>query len=182
MSDGLSWEELLREAQAEENLDKLLKKVYAAEDAMFLRMQEMSASADGLLESLAIEKGCQELLEIKTKKLKRPNIPSYALRRRPSSATFLAPSDKLQVWNWELAMTDTSQSWVQAYQAAVQETDPTKLHERVMAAESAIYLRWIELKSSSDGHLEREAIDRACAGLPQIKSERLRWPASCDLQ
>jgi predicted ATPase with chaperone activity len=79
-------------------------------------------------------------------------------------------------------MADASQSWIQAYQAAVEETDSEKLHERVMAAETAIYLRWQELASSPDGHVEHKSIERACDGLLQIKTERLGWPALDDLK
>jgi hypothetical protein len=79
-------------------------------------------------------------------------------------------------------MADASQSWIEAYQAAVEETDPEKLHERVMAAETAIYLRWQELASSPEGCIELESIERACDGLLQIKTERLGWPALGDLK
>ncbi|MGC2769469.1 MAG: hypothetical protein WB607_28485 [Candidatus Acidiferrum sp.] len=51
-----------------------------------------------------------------------------------------------------------------------------------MAAESAIYLRWRELISSSDGHVKRESIPRVCDGLLQINTERLGWPALGDLK
>jgi hypothetical protein len=67
-----------------------------------------------------------------------------------------------------------SQSWIQAYQATIDEIDPSKLHELVMAAETAILLRYQELPSEKS--LERESLDRACDGLLQIKTERLGWP------
>jgi hypothetical protein len=36
-------------------------------------------------------------------------------------------------------MADSSYPWIQAYQHAVEETDPDKLNERVLAAATAIY-------------------------------------------
>jgi hypothetical protein len=60
------WQNPLREAQAETDLDKLPEKLMAAESALFLRMQELATSNDGHRESSAIQDAFLQLLRIKT--------------------------------------------------------------------------------------------------------------------
>jgi hypothetical protein len=66
--------------------------------------------------------------------------------------------------------------WQVEYQAALLETDSTKLQDRVLAAEAVIYLRLQALIYSSDGHAERQAIDDAMHALRLIKTEKLNYP------
>jgi hypothetical protein len=61
--------------------------------------------------------------------------------------------------------------WQLEYQAALLEVDPQKLPERVNAAEAAIFLRQQALVYSSDGHVERHAIEEATRALLFIKNE-----------
>jgi hypothetical protein len=67
-------------------------------------------------------------------------------------------------------------SWGQVYQEALDETEPSKILERVHAAEIAIYERWPQLDTSANAH-ELQAIDYAVKGLLRIKTETLKWPA-----
>lgn len=73
-------------------------------------------------------------------------------------------------------MAHSSHSWVQAYQQAVEGTNLEKLHERVTAAELAIFNRWQELSDSPEGNTEAEVLERAWGQLLKIKAERLEWP------
>jgi hypothetical protein len=73
-------------------------------------------------------------------------------------------------------MADLSHSWIQAYRQAVEETDPEKLPERVLAAAIAIYNRRQELVLSSSDSAESEAMKRACRQLMKIKTEQLKLP------
>ena len=66
--------------------------------------------------------------------------------------------------------------WQVAYPAALLEVDPQKLPDRVLAAEAAIFLRQQALVHSSDGHVEREAIESALRALLFIKNEKLGYP------
>jgi hypothetical protein len=66
--------------------------------------------------------------------------------------------------------------WQLEYQAALLEVDPQKLPDRVIAAEAAIFLRQQALVYSSDGHVEREAIEFAVRALLFIKNEKLGYP------
>ena len=68
--------------------------------------------------------------------------------------------------------------WQLEYQAALLEVDPQKLPDRVLAAEAAIFLRQQALVSSSDGHVERQAIEDAVRALLFIKNEKLGYPDS----
>ena len=64
--------------------------------------------------------------------------------------------------------------WQLEYQAALLEVDPQKLPDRVIAAEAAIFLRQQALVYSSDGHVEREAIEDAVrAAVYQERKTRL---------
>ena len=66
--------------------------------------------------------------------------------------------------------------WQVAYQAALLEVDPQKLPERVKAAEAAIFLRQQAMIHSSDGHVERQAIEDAMRALRFIQTEKLNYP------
>jgi hypothetical protein len=74
-----SWQKPLQEAIEETDLQKLPEKVYAAEAAVFLRLQELSASSDGHKESEAIRLACREILKIQSERLKWP-VPDGMLR------------------------------------------------------------------------------------------------------
>jgi hypothetical protein len=67
-----SWQKPLQEAIDETDLQKLPEKLSAAESAIFVRMQELSASPDGDRESEAIRFACREILKIQTQRLKWP--------------------------------------------------------------------------------------------------------------
>ena len=66
--------------------------------------------------------------------------------------------------------------WQLAYQAALLEVDPKKLPERVKAAEAAIFLRQQAMVHSSDGYVERQAIEDAMRALRFIQTEKLNYP------
>jgi|HubBroStandDraft_1064217.scaffolds.fasta_scaffold09398_5 hypothetical protein len=51
------------------------------------------------------------------------------------------------------------------------ETDPSNLPRRIAHAEEAISLRMTELRSSSNGELESQAIESAKSGLLILKNE-----------
>jgi hypothetical protein len=67
-----AWQNLLREAANETNLGRLNEKVQAAEAAIFLRLQELSVLPGNQQELEALQKACEELLEIQTQRLKWP--------------------------------------------------------------------------------------------------------------
>ena len=67
------WQDLLQEAVNEPNLGKLSEKVHEAEAAIFLRLQELSVLPDTRQELEALQKACEELLEIQTQRLKWPS-------------------------------------------------------------------------------------------------------------
>jgi len=67
-----SWQKPLQEAIEESDLQKLPEKLSAAESAIFVRMQELSASPDGHKESEALRLACKEILKIQTQRLKWP--------------------------------------------------------------------------------------------------------------
>jgi len=56
------------------------------------------------------------------------------------------------------------------------EFDPGKLVERVADAETAILSRMQALQTSSDGHVERQAIGEALNGLRTLQTEKLNYP------
>jgi hypothetical protein len=66
--------------------------------------------------------------------------------------------------------------WQEPYRAALLELDAERLVQRVNAAETAIYLRLQELRMSSDGFLERKAIQDALNGLHVLQTKRLKFP------
>lgn len=72
--DYPSWEMPIQEAALETDLAQAAKKVHDAEAAILARTQELATSNDGHHEREAIQRGLQELLRIKTHKLKWPSI------------------------------------------------------------------------------------------------------------
>ena len=66
------WQNLLHEAVNEPNSARLREKVQEAEAAIFLRLQELSVSPGNQQEIEALQKACEELLEIQTQRLKWP--------------------------------------------------------------------------------------------------------------
>jgi hypothetical protein len=73
-----SWKQLYFEALRESDQDKLAERVDAAEEAMFLRSQELADSADDNEERSEIHVACAALLAIRINKL-------GCLRRYPAS-------------------------------------------------------------------------------------------------
>jgi hypothetical protein len=66
------WQAPLQKAQLETEPQKIQEQVFQAEAAIFRRLQELALSADGHHESQAISRATNELLRIKTEKLKWP--------------------------------------------------------------------------------------------------------------
>ena len=66
--------------------------------------------------------------------------------------------------------------WQEPYQDALLELDTEKLNQRILDAETAIFLRLQELTPDSDHHEERSAICDAISGLRVLKTEKLRFP------
>ena len=62
--------------------------------------------------------------------------------------------------------------WQRPYRAALLETDPPKLHEKLMQAENAIFLR----PSRTDHHEERLAINDAISALRSLQTTKLNFP------
>ena len=69
-----SWEGPLRAAQIENDIDKLIEKIYAAEEAMLARWQELAKSSNGHHELVAMQYAVKELMRIKTEKLHWPRV------------------------------------------------------------------------------------------------------------
>ena len=67
-------------------------------------------------------------------------------------------------------------AWRKSYKEALSEFDPGKLVERVADAETAILSRMQALQTSSDGHVERQAIGEALNGLRILQTEKLNYP------
>lgn len=67
-----AWEAPLREALAEDNLERVHRKVMEAEAAIWFRLQELSNGPDGDAERAVIQRACDLMLKIKTIKLKWP--------------------------------------------------------------------------------------------------------------
>jgi hypothetical protein len=65
--------------------------------------------------------------------------------------------------------------WQSEYEAAVRETDISKLFKCVEVAESALHKRLEVLEGSSDHGAERSAIAAALAFLKVIKREKLHF-------
>lgn len=66
---------------------------------------------------------------------------------------------------------------MRACNETVEEKDFEKLHDRVLAAEAAIFRKWQELTSLREGSAGMDALEVACAQLLKIKTERLMWPS-----
>ena len=70
----------------------------------------------------------------------------------------------------------TSYSWQESYQAALLETDWTKMVELVQAAESEIHKRRMELSTDHNGtQEEREAVVNALNGLRVLRMDAAAW-------
>ena len=70
-------------------------------------------------------------------------------------------------------------AWQREFKASLLETDPTKLLERVHAAEATIFNRLQELAQSSDSQnhkVERQAIEDALASIRVLQREKLGFP------
>jgi hypothetical protein len=68
------------------------------------------------------------------------------------------------------------QAWEKAYRNAINESDPSKLAGKVMAAETAIFERSKEIRQSADDNTEKKAIRDALDALLAIKNEKLNFP------
>jgi|HubBroStandDraft_4_1064222.scaffolds.fasta_scaffold290825_3 hypothetical protein len=74
-------------------------------------------------------------------------------------------------------MSDMEHSeWQKAHLAALLEL-PEKLGTRIFGAETAILTRTQALQTSSDGHIEWQAIQDALNGLRGLQREKLKYPA-----
>jgi hypothetical protein len=71
-SDARSWKQLLVEALAETDKEKLTNLVYDTEGAMFLRWQELAGSSDHHEERSAMHGACADLLSIQVNHLGWP--------------------------------------------------------------------------------------------------------------
>ena len=70
----------------------------------------------------------------------------------------------------------TSYIWQESYQAALLETDWTKMQERVQTAESEIHQRRLELSKDHCGtQEEREAVVNALNGLRVLRMDAAAW-------
>ena len=69
-----------------------------------------------------------------------------------------------------------SYSWQQSYQAALLETDWTKMQERVQTAESEVHKRRLVLSQDYDGTPEeRKALVNAMSGLRILQMDAASW-------
>ena len=66
--------------------------------------------------------------------------------------------------------------WEELYRAALKESDPEQLTQRVLDAEWALFRRALQLNGSSNHHEERDAMDQAAADLLVTKIRKLGWP------
>jgi hypothetical protein len=70
----------------------------------------------------------------------------------------------------------TSYDWQESYQAALLETDRTKIQERIQTAESEIHKRRLVLSQDHSGTLEeREALVNAMGGLRVLRMDAASW-------
>jgi len=70
----------------------------------------------------------------------------------------------------------TSHSWQESYQAALLETDWTKIQERIQTAESEIHKRRLMLVQDHGGTSEeREALVSALSGLRVLRMDAVSW-------
>lgn len=184
-SHSSSWKEPYLEALRESDKEKLTELVYAAEGAIFLRLQELAGSGAALL-SIQINKlGFPlALLEKPTKKPVAQtggNAPTYAPRRlkRDRRSVRWDVDNALQKAQTISTMADSNSStWKEPYLAALREPDKQKLTELVHATELAMYLRLQELAGSAEGQEERNEIGVASENLLTLKTLLLGWPSS----
>jgi hypothetical protein len=66
--------------------------------------------------------------------------------------------------------------WQNEYAAALLETDPQRLSERVEAAETGIYKQLQQLSQNSDHHTEKNVIEDALQSLRVLKKHELGFP------
>jgi len=71
-------------------------------------------------------------------------------------------------------MSDLQSEWQDHYRQALLEKSPLDLAGEIAAAEEAVFLRMEELRTSSDKHVERKAIEDAIRILSVLKNEMLR--------
>ena len=81
----------------------------------------------------------------------------------------LTPADDLHPDNGLYA-------WSQTFSEAVKETDPHKLHEKVAAAEAAIFHRLQDLAEANGAEREIMALRKATDALLSLKTDVLRFP------
>jgi hypothetical protein len=67
-------------------------------------------------------------------------------------------------------------SWQAQYEAALVETDPGKLLERIHKAEAAIYARRTELAGLGGEKAEQDAMEDAIKVLRNLEREQLNFP------
>lgn len=67
-------------------------------------------------------------------------------------------------------------TWQEAYAAAVLETDPERLNEKLYSAEGAIFLRLQDLAGDSDHSEERTHLADAIRGIRGVQVTKLNFP------
>jgi hypothetical protein len=67
-------------------------------------------------------------------------------------------------------------SWQKPLQEAIDESDLQKLAQELSAAETAIFVRMLELVGSPEAGKESEAIRQAGKEILKIQTKRLNWP------
>jgi hypothetical protein len=70
----------------------------------------------------------------------------------------------------------TEDAWRDTYRRALNEQNLTKLANVVIAAETAIFMRFQELAGNPDHHAERVEMQTAAKGLLAIKIQKLGYP------
>ena len=71
-----SWREAYQEALLEADPERLQEKVQAAENAIFLRMQELAGRPNPSLENAAIQEAIKTIRSIQIKSLNYPKLPN----------------------------------------------------------------------------------------------------------
>ena len=66
--------------------------------------------------------------------------------------------------------------WEKPLREAQSATDLDRMLEKVHETEAAMFVRCLELASTADGNVEREAMRIASDELLKIKIEKLKWP------
>jgi hypothetical protein len=90
----------------------------------------------------------------------------------PNATVFVVPG------RWERSKVPELKfpQWEGAWQEALLELDPTKLHDKIVVAEAAIFTRLQELSNNSDHHEERTALRDAISRMRTLKMEILKFP------